>query len=106
MALFTQFNPHGLFIVAEEIGFIVMILSLFCLIPVFSSDNLLEKSIKWTLRMGLLLCGLSFTVISLIYGIQREYRFEVVVISIAWIELILSGILFAGYFRKLAFENS
>ncbi len=45
---------------------------------------------------------LSFAAVALIYGINREYRFEVMIISITWIELIIVSILFSRYFKKIA----
>ena len=46
IALLTQFNPHGIFIVLEEMGFLLMSISFVALIPVFSGTNALEKAIK------------------------------------------------------------
>jgi len=45
---------------------------------------------------------LSFATIIFIHGINREYRFEVVIISITWIELIIVSILFSKYFKKIS----
>lgn len=101
IALLTQFNPHGIFIVLEEIGFLLMSISFFSLIPVFSGKNTLEKSIKWTAIIGFATTILSLIAISFSYGINREYRFEVTVISIVWLELIVIGILFSRYFLRL-----
>ena len=100
IALLTQFNPHGIFIALEEIGFTLIVLSFFALVPVFSTKNAREKAIKWTAISGLLLTVIMFIIISVIHGIHREYRFEVAIISISWIELIVMGFLFAGYFKK------
>jgi len=32
---------------------------------------------------------------------NREYRFEVIIISITWIELIIAGFLLGRYFKRL-----
>lgn len=100
IALLTQFNPHGIFIVLEEIGFFLMIISFFALFPVFDGKNLLEKMIRYTTIIGFILAIVSFSLISITYGIRREYLFEVVIISITWLELILLGILFTRYFGE------
>lgn len=100
ISLLTQFNPHGIFIVLEEIGFTFMIISFFTLFPIFTGATLLEKTIKWTTITGFLLAVISFTLLSINYGIHREYRFEVIIISIAWLEMIFLGILFTRYFKK------
>jgi len=44
---------------------------------------------------------ISFTAVVLINGINREYRFEVLIITITWIELIIVSILFSRYFKKI-----
>lgn len=101
IAILTQFNPHGIFIVLEELGFLLMILSFGFLIPVFSVGSKLEKSIKWTIIITIILTIIAFVLITITHGIQREYRFEVAIISIAWIELIVLSILFSRYYKGI-----
>ncbi len=101
IALLTQFNPHGIFIVLEEIGFTFTIVSFFALYPVFDSHKKPGKTIRWTVIIGFVLALLSFTIVSILHGIHREYRYEVIIISITWIELIVLGILFSRYFRRI-----
>lgn len=101
IAMLSQFNPHGLFIILEELGFITMNISFFCLVPVFSSSVRLEKALRLTFISGFILMIVSFAGISILHGPNREYRFEIVVISITWLELIIAGILFAGYFKRI-----
>jgi lysylphosphatidylglycerol synthetase-like protein (DUF2156 family) len=99
ISLLTQFNPHGIFIVLEEIGFLLMIFSFFALFPIFNGANSLEKSIKWIVIIGFLLAFVSFAMVSIIHGINREYRFEVIIISITWLELIIISFLISRYFK-------
>jgi hypothetical protein len=101
IAMLSQFNPHGIFIILEEMGFITMNISLFCLVPVFSNTDKLEKSVRLTFIISFILMLLSFIAIIAFYGIKREYRFEVIIISITWIELIVTGILFSLFFKRL-----
>ena len=101
IALLTQFNPHGIFIVLEEMGFLFMSISFLALTPVFSGTNALEKAIKWTSIISFALVIVSFASIAFIYGVHREYRFEVAVITITWIELILISILLSSYFKRI-----
>lgn len=99
IALLTQFNPHGIFIVLEELGFTLMIISLFALFPIFNGAGTLEITIKWVAIIGFVLAILSFAVVSIIHGIHREYRFEVIIISITWLELMFISYLMARYFK-------
>lgn len=103
ISILTQFNPHGIFIVLEEIGFIFMMFSFVAIVPAFSNDSRNKKTIKWTSIAGFILTILSFVLISFIHGIKREYRFEVAIISIVWIELIILGFLYARYFKSNRF---
>jgi len=100
ISILTQFNPHGIFIVLEEIGFIFMVVSFFVIIPLFNGKNSIEKWIKWIAFISFLLAIISFTLVVLIHGIHREYRFEVIIISITWIELILISFLTSKYFKS------
>lgn len=100
ISILSQFNPHGIFIVLEEIGFLFMVISFFCLAPMFTDNNANQKAIKWTSIIGFVLTIISFIIISLIHGINREYRFEVAIISITWIELIIISFLYARYFKN------
>ncbi len=100
IAALSQYNPHGVFIILEELGFITMNISFFCLVPGFSNSNKLEKKIRWTFISSFLLMLVSLVTILVIHGIRREYRFELIIISITWIELIITGVFFSIYFRK------
>lgn len=100
IALLSQFNPHGLFIVLEEAGFLFMICSFFCLFPVFNEKNVVQKAIKWISIVCFVGAIFIFVIISIQYGVHREYRFEVAVITVAWMELIVLAFLLANYFKK------
>jgi hypothetical protein len=96
IALLTQFNPHGIFIVLEEIGFILMIVSFVALAPALHQ----HKALQWTVIIGFILSLVALVLVSIQYGIEREYRFEVMVISITWIEVIVVSVMLAVKFRK------
>jgi len=103
--LLSQFNAHGVFIVLEEIGFFMMSLSMLFMAPVFSHKSMREKAIRWLFISSFMLTLAAFIVYSWIYGINREYRFEVAAISINWLTLIVSGVMLAGWFRRKILLN-
>ena len=70
-------------------------------VPAFSGAGRLEKSQRLTFIISFCLMVAAFIAISAVHGIMREYRFEVAVISITWIELIIVSILFSRYFRRM-----
>jgi hypothetical protein len=98
ISLISQFNPHGIFIVLEEIGFTLMVISFFVLVPVFDRQKSPDKAIIWIAVISLIVAVIAFALISAIHGIHREYRYEVVIITIVWLELIVLGFLFSRYF--------
>ncbi|NCN45024.1 hypothetical protein GW927_00530 [Candidatus Pacearchaeota archaeon] len=99
ISLLTQFNPHGLFIIFEELAYILLALAFIFTGSVFGS-NRLEKALRIVFQFNGIFVLLSFIGISVYYGLQREYRFEVLSISITWLTLIINGSLLSKYFKK------
>lgn len=106
IALLSQFNAHGVFIVLEEIGFFMMSLSMLCMAPVFEGKTRSEKAIRWLFVSCFALTTISFILYSAFYGIYREYRFEVATISINWLTLLASGPLLSLVFRRALVQSS
>lgn len=100
IALLSQYNPNGLFIALEEIGYLLMSAALFCVVPVFSSANRLERALRWIFIAGFVLALVALAAVSVQHGVHREYRFEVIVISINWIVLIVAGVLLSAVFKR------
>jgi len=99
IAMLTQYNPHGIFIALEDLGYFLMSFSFLFISLVFSGSRL-ETSIRMVFMSGFVLTILSLVLILFMYGIHREYRFEVFSISINWLVLIISGILLSRLYRK------
>ncbi|MDY0020532.1 MAG: hypothetical protein RBT47_11060, partial [Anaerolineae bacterium] len=55
IALLTQYNPHGIFIALEELGFLLMSFAFFCIAPVFSGANRVERALRWIFRLSFVL---------------------------------------------------
>ena len=100
IALITQYNGHGIFIVLEELGYIMMSLAFLFTAFVFSQKNGLERSIRWVMILPFLITALSFMYYSLKFGLDRDYRFEVATITVNWLVIIIAGILISIYFRR------
>jgi hypothetical protein len=100
LALLSQFNAHGIFIALEEIGFLMMSLSMVFMAPIFSRKTKIETAIRWIFIACFVLTVLVLVLYSVFYGINREYRFEVAAISINWLTLIVSGVLLSIFFKR------
>jgi len=100
IALLTQYNPHGVFIALEEAGYILITISLIMLSPALNSIGRIMTALRWTAILSFLLTVISFVVISAIYGVLREYRFEVAIITIVYISFTIFGILWSILFKR------
>jgi hypothetical protein len=104
IALLSQFNAHGVFIALEEIAFIMMSMSMLFMAAVFVGQTKSEKAIRWIFIGDFVLTAISFALFTVLYGLFREYRFEVAAFSINWLALVVSGILLSIIFRKAMTE--
>jgi hypothetical protein len=100
IALLTQYNAHGVFIVLEELGYLLMSLSFLFLAPVFANIGRLASVVRWVFITGFVLTMGFLVVISIMYGLDRMDRFEVAVISINWLVLVINGVLLSLLFRR------
>lgn len=100
ISLITQFNPHGLFIAMEELGFLLMSLSFLFAGLTFGAKDRLQKWIKWIFISSFILTILSLILISINYGIKREYLFEVAAYTFNWLALIINGFLLFKFFSN------
>jgi hypothetical protein len=100
IALLSQFNPHGVFIVLEEIGFLMMSLSMLCMAPAIVGNTKVEKATRWLFVACFTLNAIALSLYTVFYGIHREYRFELATISINWLTLITTGVLLSIMFGR------
>jgi hypothetical protein len=102
LALLIQYNPHGVFLVLEELGYLMMSLSFLFMACALSNRSRLETAVRWIFLIGFVLVVLSLVAISGGYGLDRLDRFEVAAISIDWLVLIVNGVLLSILFRRRA----
>lgn len=100
LSLFSQYNPHGVFIALEDLGYLTMGLAMLFSAGVFTQPGGLPAAIRWLFRIdGAATVG-ALLALSLIYGTNLEYRFEVAALTINWTVLIIAGILLLILFRR------
>ncbi len=100
ITLLTQYNPHGVFVALEELGYLMMSFSFLFIAPVFTSNNRIEYSIRWIFIIAFIMTIIAFALVTIKYGIVRKDRFEVMVISIDWLVLMTNGILTSIVFKR------
>jgi hypothetical protein len=104
LAIISQYNPHGVFIALEELGFLVMGLS-FAFLAFALGSSRFERVTRWVYLVSSALMVAAFVGMSWYFGFGLEYRFEVTAISIGWLTLMISGVLLAFVFRRSAHQR-
>jgi hypothetical protein len=105
-ALLTQYNPNGIFIALEELGYLLMSLALAALAPVFGARSGLERTLRWALAGNLAAVVLAFVAVSVVRGPDRGTAFEIAVITLVWLTLLLTCPLLAVVLRRAAASRS
>lgn len=100
LAPLSQYNPHGVFIALEEAGYLSMGVAFLFAGLVLPARDRLYRAIRWVFGAGFFSVVLLFVVLSLAYGFEVEYRFEVAAISADWTVLIVAGSLLALASRR------
>jgi hypothetical protein len=100
IALITQYNDHGIFIALEELGYIMMSISFLFMAFAFTRGNSLERTIGWIFIVPFILSVVSLIYVSIKFGADRSYRFEVAVITFNWLAMLAGSILAAVFFRR------
>lgn len=98
LSLFSQYNPHGVFIALEDVGYLLLGLALLTSAAVFTRASRLERGLKWLLIVGGALTVLALPVLAALYGTDLDYRYEVAAIALTWITLIVGGVLLSRWF--------
>jgi hypothetical protein len=100
ITLLTQYNAHGIFIALEELGYLLMALSFAFMALAMGNHSRLEAAARWVFAGGFGLALIALIAFTALYGLDRQDRFEVAVISIDWLVLLVNGILLSLWFRN------
>ena len=100
LSLFSIYNPHGIPIAIESLGYLLLDSALLFLVPVLSGRNRLERSLRWLFVAGFALVIGAFCVLSL--AGDSIVVFEVVAVTINVVILITAGASLSLRFRRVA----
>lgn len=101
LSLFSQYNPHGIFIALEDLGYLMMSMSFLFLAFVFKAGKGVERAIRRWFFIGFVLAIASLIILLSVYGLDIEYRFECAIILINWCILTVTAVLLSIFFRRL-----
>ena len=99
LSLLTQYNPHGLFISLESLGYFAMSAAFLFAAPVFGGGRA-ERAIRGLFVLGFVLAVAAFVGLGIVG--HDLVAFEVMVLTINWSVLIASGVLLSVLFRRRA----
>jgi hypothetical protein len=85
----------------EELGYLLMSLSFGFIGLALTGTSRALAAARWIFLIAFGMAFAALGVITVMYGLDREYRFELIVISIDWLVLIVNGILLGVASRKL-----
>lgn len=100
MALLTQYNPHGMFIALEDLGYLFLAAAFVFLAAAIPLAVKPGKALRWTLCLAALLVAIAFFGFWVRFGVEMALPFELAVITVDWIALVVVGILLAVWFRR------
>jgi hypothetical protein len=100
LALFSQYNPHGIFIAMEDLGYLILSAAFFFLGAALAQGSRLESVLRWILMISGILAFVTFIGISLYFGSNLETRFELAIITISWTALAIASAILAILFSR------
>ena len=84
----------------EEAGYLLMATVFLFAGLAMPALNRLHRVIRWVFGLGFTAVMVLFVGLSIAYGLDVEYRFEVAAIPVDWTVLIVAGILLALVYRQ------
>lgn len=99
LSLWSQYNPHGVFIALENLGYLLLGLALLALAAVFTGPSRVERALRWLFLAGGGLTVVALPALALGYRADLAYRYEVAAIALTWVTLIAGGLLLTRWFR-------
>ena len=97
----TMYNPHGVFIALENVGYAVIgVAFVFLGGALAGGSSRLERAVRWVFTVGGVLILATLVLFAAIYRAELDYRFEVMSLSITWLVLIVSGTLLTIVFGR------
>jgi len=90
----SQYNPHGVFIALENVGYGLLNLAfLFIGAAMLRAASRLWRAAAWVFAVGGGLTLALLVLYSAFYRVRLDYRFEVTAIGVTWLVLIVAPVL-------------
>jgi hypothetical protein len=99
LSLLSQYNPHGLFIAMEDLGYAAMLVAFLFSARAINRDSRPARALRWVLGVSGTLGVAMFVALVTVLGRDLEYWFELTGLALSWITLIPAGVLAAMLLR-------
>jgi hypothetical protein len=97
----TQYNPHGIFIALENVGYALFnVAYVFIGVAMLRMPTRLWRAAGWIFALGGALTLMLLVFYGGFYRVRLDYRFEVTAILITWLVLIVAPVLLSIAFRR------
>lgn len=95
LELLSQYNPHGLFIGLENLGYAAQAVGFLFLAAILPVSDRRLRIARWVFMGGGIITWIALVGLAGAYGAQLEYRFELAGISVSWLVLAATATLLA-----------
>lgn len=95
LGLWSQFNPHGVFIALENAGYLLLALAFVAIGVAMAARGRPERAARIVFIAGGTATPLALIGYAAAYRADLDYRFEVAGIAVDWLVLIVAGTLLA-----------
>lgn len=102
LSLYSQYNPHGIFIALEDLGYFMMGLAFLFIAFLFVKRVKIDRAIRILFLIGGVIAVGGLFVTMLLHGMDLEYRYEVLSLTSDWIVFIVTGVLLSVFFKRAA----
>ena len=101
MSALTQYNPHGVLIALENVGYAVLGIAFLILgAALTAGTSRLERAVRWVFIVGGVLILAALVLYATIYRADLDCRFEVMSMFITWLVLIVSSTMLTVVFGR------
>jgi len=101
LSVLSQYNPHGMFIGLENVGYATLNSAfVFLGVALAMRGSKLARATAWVFVSGGALTLLLLLAYAGIYGTRLDYRFEVMSLLVIWLVLVTVGALLTVTFRR------
>lgn len=99
LSLLSQFNPHGVFIALEDVGYLTMLAALAVTAVAMPRSGRAGQVLRWLFLVAGTIGTLALPVLLAVVGHDLEYWYELLAIVIAWTTVLVGGFLAAAVLR-------